>query len=127
MIILGIDFGTSNSAAAVMNKEGRISLIPSSKDNRANQKPFPSVVTFFEDGRPPLIGKEALEQSVYNPKGTIFNVKSQLGSGKLIKIFEEEKHPEFIAGLLLMQIKNHAEDFLNEKNNKCSNYSSCIL
>jgi len=115
MIILGIDFGTSNSAAAVVNKDGKIIPIPSSKDSSIDQKPFPSVVSFSKDGEMPKVGKDALEQSVYNPKGTVFDVKSQLGSGKLIKIFDEDKHPEYIAALILVHIKICAIKFLKEE------------
>ena len=78
MKVLGIDLGTSSSAAAVMI-DGRVEIIPF--ENRYDtQKPLPSVVSFFEDGMC-LVGTYALEQDHYNPKGTVFNIKRNMGSG----------------------------------------------
>lgn len=113
MVVLGIDLGTSRSASAVMI-DGSIKLIPSSDENLENVKPFPSVVSFLEDGTC-LIGQKALEQSVYNPNGTIFNVKRKMGSGETIEIFNKGYLPQFISALLIMRMKLNAEKFLNEK------------
>jgi len=113
MAVLGIDLGTSRSASAVMI-DGSIKLIPSSDENKVDVKPFPSVVSFLEDGTC-LIGKKALEQSVYNPNGTIFNVKRKMGSGETIQIFNKSYLPQFISALLIMRMKLNAEKFLNEK------------
>ena len=114
--ILGIDLGTSRSASAVMI-DGKIQIIPSSDENKEDVKPFPSVVAFLEDGTC-LIGQKALEQSVYNLNGTIFNVKRKMGSGKKITIFNTSYLPQFISALLIMRMKLDAEKFLNEKISK---------
>ena len=113
MKVLGIDLGTSSSAAAVL-VDGKIQLVPSSEKNVSTVKPFPSVVSFFGDNGC-LIGSAASEQSVYNPKGTIFNIKRKMGTGERIKVFGKEYPPEFISALLLMKIKIDAEKLLNEK------------
>ena len=113
MVVLGVDLGTSRSAAAVMI-DGSVKLVPSSDDNFEDVKPFPSVVSFFEDGTC-LIGKSALEQSTYNPKGTVFNVKRQMGSGEIIHVFNKSYLPQFISALLIMRMKLNAEKFLNEE------------
>ena len=113
MAVLGIDLGTSRSASAVMI-DGAIKLIPSSDENKEDVKPFPSVVSFLEDGTC-LIGKKALEQSVYNPNGTIFNVKRLMGCGETMRIFNKSYLPQFISALLIMRMKLNAEKFLNEK------------
>ena len=113
MKVLGIDLGTSSSAAAVL-VDGKIQIIPSSEKNMSTIKPFPSVVSFFGDSGC-LIGSAASEQSVYNPKGTIFNIKRKMGTGEKIKVFDNEYPPEFISALLLMKIKIDAEKLLNEK------------
>lgn len=112
MTVLGIDLGTSSSAAAVMIK-GKVQLIPF-EGNYSTQKPLPSVVSFFEDGTG-LIGTYALEQSHYNPKGTIHNIKRKMGSGNKEIIFGKEYTPQYISALILLKIKLYAEKFLNEK------------
>ena len=92
--------------------------IPSLEKNTATIKPFPSVVS-FDQNENCLIGLAALEESSYNPKGTIFNVKRKMGSGQKIKIFDKLYLPQFISALILMKIKLDAEKFLNEKIKKC--------
>lgn len=116
--VLGIDLGTSSSAAAVLI-DGKIQIIPSSEKSNGSVKPFPSVVSFNQDGIGCTIGNSAVEESVYNPKGTIFNVKRKMGSKEKIRIFEKEYLPQFISALLLLKIKIDAEKFLNEKISKC--------
>lgn len=112
MAVLGIDLGTSNSVAAMM-VDGKIQLVSFSDKNSTNTQPFFSVVSFFEDGSC-LIGKSALEQSLYNPKGTVVNVKKMMGSGEMISVFEKKYFPQFISALLIMEMKIHAEKFFNQ-------------
>ena len=112
MVVLGIDLGTSRSAAAVMI-DGKIQLVSSADTNSIDAKPFHSVVSFFEDGRC-LIGKQALEQSSYNPKGTIFNVKRLMGSGETIPALKKNYLPQFISALLIMEMKIKAEELFNQ-------------
>ena len=75
MRILGIDLGTNGSAAAVLI-DGKVQLV-ASPDMYKSAKPFPSVVSFFEDGGC-LIGTHALEQAAYNPHGTVSNIKREI-------------------------------------------------
>lgn len=112
MVVLGIDLGTSRSAAAAMI-DGKIQLVSSSNANSTDAKPFHSVVSFFEDGGC-LIGKQALEQASYNPKGTIFNVKRLMGSGQTIQALKKSYLPQFISALLLMEMKIKAEKLFNQ-------------
>ena len=68
--IIGIDLGTSNSAAAVLIG-GKPTLIPSAEGvTIAGGKAFPSVVAFTKDGQR-LIGEPARRQAVTNPERTI--------------------------------------------------------
>jgi molecular chaperone DnaK len=113
MRVLGIDLGTSSSSAAILI-DGEIKIIPSSEKKTTIIKPFPSVVTFFEDGSC-LIGESALEQSFYNPKGTVFNTKRLIGSYQRVEVYGKQHLPQFISALILMKIKLSAEKFLNEK------------
>ena len=112
MVVLGIDLGTSRSAAAAMI-DGKIQLVSSSEENSTEAKPFHSVVSFFEDGSC-LIGKQALEQSAYNPRGTVFNVKKLMGSGEMIQALKKSYLPQFISALLIMEMKIKAEKIFNE-------------
>jgi molecular chaperone DnaK len=113
MRVLGIDLGTSSSSAAILI-DGEIKIIPSSEKKTTIIKPFPSVVTFFDDGSC-LIGESALEQSFYNPKGTVFNTKRLIGSYQRVEVYGKQHLPQFISALILMKIKLSAEKFLNEK------------
>ncbi len=112
MKVLGIDLGTSSSAAAIMI-DGDVKIIPF-EENYSTQKPLPSVVSFFEDGQG-LVGTSALEQAHYNPKGTIFNIKRKMGSGNKEIIFGKEYIPQYISALILLKIKLYAEKFLKEE------------
>ncbi|HUW67239.1 MAG TPA: Hsp70 family protein, partial [Candidatus Nanoarchaeia archaeon] len=64
---IGIDLGTSNSAAAAMIG-GRATIIPSAEGASVAGKAFPSVVAFTEDGQR-LVGEPARRQAVTNPEG----------------------------------------------------------
>jgi molecular chaperone DnaK len=115
--ILGIDLGTSSSAAAIII-DGKPQIIPSFEKNISTVKPFPSVVSFDQNGNC-AIGSAAMEQAPYNPNGTIFNVKRKMGSGQKIKVFEKSYLPQFISALFLLKIKIDAEKLLDEKISKC--------
>ena len=65
--IIGIDLGTTNSAAAVL-EAGRPVVIPSAEGPTAAGKMFPSVVAFTTDGTL-LVGEPAKRQVVANPEG----------------------------------------------------------
>jgi len=111
--VLGIDLGTSSSAAAIFS-DGEIRIIPSFDGKHTSRKPFPSVVSFFESGEI-LVGNTAIEQSIYNPSGTIFNAKRRIGTRDSFKVFNKEYLPEYIEALILKKIKIDSESFLNEK------------
>ena len=112
--ILGIDLGTTGSTASVLLDDGKLHTVPSVEKTHSTEKPFPSVVSFFQDGSC-LIGDSALEQSIYNPIGTIKYVKKHMGTPKKFKIFEKEYIPQYIAALILMKIKLSAEELTKEK------------
>ncbi|MBU1939562.1 Hsp70 family protein, partial [Candidatus Micrarchaeota archaeon] len=68
--IVGIDLGTSNSAASVL-EAGKPKVVPSAEGATLYGKAFPSVVAFTNDGQK-LVGEPARRQAVSNPEGTIF-------------------------------------------------------
>ena len=111
--IIGIDLGTSNSAAAVL-QAGRPVLIPSAEGASMYGKSFPSVVAFTKDGHR-LVGEPARRQTVSNPEGTIMKAKRKMGSSFQYKIHGKEYTPQQISAFILQKIKKDAEDFLGEK------------
>ena len=111
--IIGIDLGTSNSAASFL-EAGRPKIIPSAEGATLYGKAFPSVVAFTKDNQT-LVGEPARRQAVSNPKGTIMAVKRKMGSTYKYKINNKEYTPQQISALILQKIKKDAEEFLGEK------------
>jgi molecular chaperone DnaK len=111
--IIGIDLGTSNSAAAVL-QAGKATIIPSAEGTTQYGKAFPSVVAITKDGQM-LVGEPARRQAVSNPKGTITAAKRKMGTDFKYKINEKEYTPQQISAFLLQKIKKDAEEFVGEK------------
>jgi molecular chaperone DnaK len=110
--IIGIDLGTSNSAAAVMIG-GKPEIIPSAEGTTAGGKAFPSVVAFTKDGEI-LVGEPARRQAVTNPERTVLKIKRKMGTDNKIKIADKEYTPQQISGFILQKIKKDSETFLGE-------------
>ncbi len=115
--ILGIDLGTTNSAAAVMIG-GRPVIIPSAEGPTIAGKMFPSVVAFTKDGQI-LVGEPAKRQAAMNPEGTIREIKRKMGTNYKVKIYGKEYTPQEISAFILRKIKKDAETYLGEKIRKC--------
>jgi len=111
--IIGIDLGTSNSAAAVMIG-GKPTIIPAAEGPTVAGKTVPSVVAFTKDGQI-LVGEPARRQAAINPEGTVTGVKRLMGTKTKIKVFDKEYTPEQISAFILQKIKKDAEAFLGEK------------
>ncbi len=111
--IIGIDLGTSNSAAAVM-MGGKPTLIPAAEGTTVGGKAFPSVVAFTKDGQL-LVGEPARRQAVTNPEGTIVAAKRKMGTDHIFKIYGKEYKPQQISADILQKIKRDAEAFIGEK------------
>lgn len=111
--IIGIDLGTSNSAASVM-EGGRPTMVPSAEGTSVGGKSFPSYVAFTKDGQL-LVGEPARRQAVTNPDGTIKNVKRKMGSNEKVKALGKEYTPQQISAFILQKIKKDAESYLGEK------------
>ncbi len=110
--IIGIDLGTSNSAAAVM-LGGKPTVIPSAEGTTAYGKAFPSYVAFTRDGQM-LVGEPARRQAVSNPEGTIMAAKRKIGTDYKFRVFGKEYTPQEISAFLLQKIKRDAEAFIGE-------------
>ncbi|UCE29414.1 MAG: molecular chaperone DnaK [Candidatus Bathyarchaeota archaeon] len=115
--ILGIDLGTTNSAAAIL-EVGRPVIIPSAEGPTIAGKMFPSVVAFTKDDQL-IVGEPAKRQAVTNPEGTIFEIKRKMGTDYKVNIHNKEYTPQQISAFILQKIKTDAETFLGEKLKKC--------
>jgi molecular chaperone DnaK len=111
--IIGIDLGTSNSAAAAI-VAGRPTIIPSAEGTSVAGKAFPSYVAFTKDGQL-LVGEPARRQAVSNPEGTVMAIKRKMGSDYKVNIYGKEYTPQQISAFILQKIKRDAEAFLADK------------
>ena len=114
--IIGIDLGTSNSAASAL-QAGKPTIIPSAEGTTAYGKAFPSVVAFTKDGQI-LVGEPARRQAVSNPEKTIIAAKRKMGTNHKYHIDGKEYTPQQISAFILQKIKKDAEEFLGEKISK---------
>lgn len=112
MSIIGIDLGTSNSAAAVL-RGGRPVIIPSAEGLSIGGKAFPSYVAFTADGQM-LVGEPARRQAAANPEGTVVGFKRRMGRRETITLRGQNYSPEQLSAFLLQKIKRDAEAFLGE-------------
>ena len=110
--VIGIDLGTSNSAAAALIG-GKPTIIPSAEGATQYGKSFPSYVAFSDDGEV-LVGEPARRQAVTNPENTISAIKRHMGSNYTVNIKGKDYTPQEISALILQKIKKDAEAFLGE-------------
>ena len=112
MATIGIDLGTSNSAAAVL-RGGKPVIIPSTDGVSLSGKAFPSYVAITKDGNK-LVGEPARRQASSNPEGTAKAFKREMGKRERIRLGDKEFTPEQLSAFLLQKIKNDAEAYLGE-------------
>ncbi|MFN8463339.1 MAG: molecular chaperone DnaK [Anaerolineales bacterium] len=130
--IIGIDLGTTNSVAAVM-QGGEPVVIPSAEGERL----VPSVVAVNKNGER-LVGRVARNQAITNPQNTIFSVKRFMGrksddpevertrkrvpyavngadNGDVrVQLGEKEYSAPEVSAMILGKIKRDAEAYLGE-------------
>ena len=110
--IIGIDLGTSNSAASVL-VGGKPTTIPSAEGASQYGKSFPSYVAFTDDGQM-LVGEPARRQAVTNPENTISAIKRSMGTDHKVTVNGKQYSPQEISAFILQKIKKDAESFLGE-------------
>lgn len=130
-IIVGIDLGTTNSCIGIWRKKN-LEIIPDKYGNRT----IPSVVAFSHNSR--YIGKEAKKQIEINTDNTFYEVKRLMGrkydDETVINDMEFLTYgidkdnnniilrsglgktylPEEISSMILVELKNMAEDYLKK-------------
>ncbi|MFH2138935.1 MAG: molecular chaperone DnaK [Candidatus Omnitrophota bacterium] len=112
--VIGIDLGTSNSAASVL-EGGRPVIIPSAEGTTVGGgKAFPSYVAFTKDGQR-LVGEPARRQAAINPLGTIVAAKRKMGMDYKFSAHGQEYTPQQISAFILQKIKQDAEAYLGDK------------
>ncbi len=112
--IIGIDLGTSNSAAAIL-EGGRPVIIPSAEGTTVGGgKAFPSYVAFSKDGQL-IVGEPARRQAISNPEGTVTAFKRKMGTDYHYTLHGKQYTPQQLSAFLLQKIKRDAEAFLGEK------------
>ncbi len=111
--IIGIDLGTTNSAAAVM-MGGNPTVIPSAEGPTVAGKMFPSVVAFTKEGQL-LVGESARRQAVTNPEGTIREAKRHMGTDRKITLHGKDYTPQQISAFILQKILRDTETYMGEK------------
>ncbi|MCI4336470.1 MAG: molecular chaperone DnaK [Thermoplasmata archaeon] len=112
--IIGIDLGTSNSAASVL-EGGRPVIVPSAEGTTVGGgKAFPSYVAFTKDGQL-IVGEPARRQAISNPEGTVTAFKRKMGQDYKYRLHGKDYTPQQLSAFLLQKIKRDAEAFLGEK------------
>ncbi len=112
--VIGIDLGTSNSAAAFL-EGGRPVIIPSAEGTTVGGgKAFPSYVAFTKDGQR-LVGEPARRQAAINAQGTIQAAKRKMGSDYKFEVFGNKYTPQQISAFILQKVKEDAEAYLGDK------------
>ena len=129
--IIGIDLGTTNSVAAVM-EGGEPVIIPSAEGNRV----FPSVIAVNPKTGERMVGQVAKRQAVVNATNTITSVKRFMGrkyedpelrrareyvaysvreapnGDARVVMGDQEYAPPELSAMILQKIKRDAEAFL---------------
>ncbi|HEY6882788.1 MAG TPA: molecular chaperone DnaK [Nitrososphaeraceae archaeon] len=110
--IIGIDLGTSNSAAAAM-VGGKPTIIQAAEGTSVGGKAFPSVVAFTREGQL-IVGEPARRQMISNAEGTVLAAKRKMGTDFKFTVFGKQYTPQQISAFILQKIKRDAEAFLGD-------------
>ncbi|WP_294297872.1 molecular chaperone HscC [uncultured Sphingomonas sp.] len=108
-MILGIDLGTTNSAAAVW-RDNEAVLIP----NALGEGLTPSAVSIGDDGAV-LVGSAARDRQATHPDRTATSFKRLMGTREVIRLAGQAFSPEDLSALVLRALKADAEAFFGEE------------
>lgn len=110
--IIGIDFGTTNSVVAV-KEGGDIIIVPNKRGSRLTPSAFA-----ISKNNELLIGEIAKNQAVLNPENTVLSIKRYLGTDFKAQIQGKEYMPQEIASMIIRELKENAEKFLETELNQ---------
>ncbi|HUX98941.1 MAG TPA: Hsp70 family protein [Candidatus Deferrimicrobium sp.] len=109
--IFGIDFGTTNSVAAIFNKKSRdVEIIPTSHG-------YEFMPSYFgmDENNFPIFGEEARLRSLTSPHCVVARVKRSLGERKRYKLKKENYRCEEIVAKILQMLRLNVEAYLKSK------------
>ncbi len=133
--IIGIDLGTTNSVASVM-EGGEPTVVPTAEGGRL----CPSIVAFNEGGER-MVGQVAKRQAIVNSNNTVFSIKRLMGrrydepevtkarevlpyeivegpsndARVYIPVKDKDYTPQEISAMILRKLKKDAESYLGEE------------
>jgi molecular chaperone DnaK len=107
--ILGIDFGTTNSVAAV-HRAGQTEIIPTEYGDRI----LPSAVYIDAEGNI-FVGSPARNVAVLHVNSTVLSVKRRVGTDLRYYINTETYTPEKIASFVFKKVRDMAEHHLGSR------------
>lgn len=104
-MVVGIDLGTTFSAIATLNSDGKAEIIT----NRDGERTMPSVV-MFEDGAV-VVGEQAKENSISDPLNVCQFIKRNMGNKAFsFDLSLDEKYTaEEISAMIIKRLKEDAE------------------
>lgn len=132
--IIGIDLGTTNSAAAVVEENGSVKLIP----YKGGDFTIPSIFAIDDKGNE-LVGAEAKRQWQLNPRNTVYAAKRLIGrefksdvvdtmrqvvgygmhqgdrNDVVLDVAQQSFRLADVGAKILNKIRDVAQDYLNEK------------
>lgn len=106
---VGIDLGTTYSCIAWLNEFGQPVTIP----NQEGELATPSVVFF--DGDQPIVGTEALRNSISHPDRVVQHAKRFMGDAtKFWKIGSTRYSPVHVSGMIIRKLVAAAQEMIGE-------------
>lgn len=109
MTIIGIDLGTTNSAASVW-RDGQAELIP----NRLGEYLTPSIVHIDQQGQV-LVGKAAQERLLSHPDASAAVFKRYMGTDRSLRLSRKSYTAPELSSFILQSLKEDAENYLCER------------
>lgn len=111
--VFGIDLGTTYSAIAFINDDGKPEIII----NREGDQTTPSVV-YIENESNFVVGKEAKNESLLHPDTTISLIKRHMGTNVSFEHFGKTFTPETISSIILKDLVDYAREATGIQTNK---------
>ncbi len=110
-LIVGIDLGTTASAISYINVYGKPEIIP----NREGDRTTPSVIFFEADGTP-IVGSEARNLALVEPRRVVRFIKREMGNPSFrFNVDGRDYFPEDLSAMILRKLKNDAEAYLGQE------------
>ena len=111
--ILGIDLGTSNTAACICN-DGKLDMIPSNDGASQYGKSFPSYVAITKNDEL-LVGEPAKKYGNKFPENTISEIKRHMGDKNFnVEIQGKKLSPQQVSAHILKKVKEDAYVYTGE-------------